>query len=450
MRRRGLFLCIAFLVSAPVFAVTPQNDPLPSWNESPRKTAIMKFVVETTTADSPQYVEPDARIAVFDNDGTLWPENPLPFQLLFAIDELKRLAPEHPEWRDNKVLAAALDGDLEPMKADLKKSLMQVLQITHSGMTTDEFNTRVYEWITTAKHPRFKRPYIQLGYQPMLELLAYLRDHGYRTFIVSGGGVDFMRAWAEEAYGIPPEQVIGSMGEVKYELRDGKPILLKQDEVAFVDDKAGKPVGIHRRIGRRPVAAFGNSDGDKEMLEWTTIGRTPSFGLIVHHTDAKREYAYDAHPKSSGKLVEALAAAPERGWFVVDMAKDWKRVFSESSDSERLYQQPWLVEDIDGKGVVDRAQSTMTLSADGNVSGDTAVNRYHGSVSIEGDRMQFGRLATTRRAGPPALMDQETRFLGALEKVARYKLEANGLLLLLDEQGNPLMRLSPMKAPEAD
>lgn len=450
MRQRGLILCIALLVPAPVLAVVPKGDPLPSWNDSPRKAAIVEFVAETTQANSPKYVEPEARIAVFDNDGTLWPENPLPFQLLFAIDELKRLAPGHPEWQDNQVLAAALDGNLEPMKADLKRSLMQVLQITHSGMTTDEFKTRVYEWITTAKHPRFNRPYIQLGYQPMLELLAYLRANGYRTYIVSGGGVDFMRAWAEEAYGIPPEHVVGSMGEVKYELRDGEPVLLKQGEVVFIDDKAGKAVGIHRRIGRRPISAFGNSDGDKEMLEWTTIGRFPSLGLIVHHTDAKREYAYDAQPKSSGKLVEALTEAPERGWFVVDMAKDWKRVFSENSDLESLYQQPWLVEDIDGRGVVDRAQSTLVVSADGTVSGDTAVNRYHGSVSIDGDQLQFGRLASTRRAGPPALMDQESRFLGALEKVARFKMEANGLLLFFDEQGNPLMRLSPMQTPEAD
>ncbi|MGI9472717.1 MAG: META domain-containing protein [Rubripirellula sp.] len=438
-----------------LFACRPSQaatdvDPLPSWNESPRKSAIVRFVEETTRADSPGFVEPESRIAVFDNDGTLWPENPLPFQLLFAIDELKRLVPEHPEWRQNNVLAATLDGNLEPIKADLKNSLMQVLQATHAGMTTEEFNDRVYEWITTAKHPRFKRPYIQLGYQPMLELLQYLRDHGYRTYIVSGGGVDFMRAWAEEAYGIPPEQVIGSMGEVKFEMRSGEPVLLKQGSVAFIDDKAGKPVGIHRRIGRRSVAAFGNSDGDKEMLEWTTVGRSPSFGLIVHHTDAKREYAYDADPKSSGKLVVALADAPKRGWFVVDMAKDWNQVFLTGDSRDALYQQAWLVEDIEGKGVVDRAQSTVAFSPDGMVSGSTAVNRFHGKATIEGDEVTFGALATTRRAGPPALMDQESRYLRAMEKVARFKIEPTGILFLLDGQGEAVLRLSPMETRESN
>ena len=446
MWQRWLGLKFLVLVACtPLLAQT--TNPLPSWNDSPRKSGIVRFVTETTDANSPQFVEPDQRIAVFDNDGTLWPENPLPFQLLFAMDELKRMAPDHPEWRKNEILSAALDGNMEPLKADLKKALMQIMQATHSGMTTDEFNHRALEWITTAEHPRYQRPYVELGYLPMIELLEYLRDHGYRTYIVSGGGVDFMRAWAEQVYGIPPENVIGSMGGLEFEMRDGKPVLLKTDELVFIDDKAGKPIGIHRSIGRVPVATFGNSDGDKEMLEWTTINRGPSLGLIVHHTDGEREYAYDAEPKSSGKLVQALADAPERGWLVVDMASDWNQLFADEQGGDLLFKQPWLVEEIEGKGVVDRARTTIEFAADGKVTGSTAVNRYHGNAKIENKMLKFGPMATTRRAGPPALMEQESRFLKAVEKVARLKIDPSGILFLQDENGDTVLRLSPMKAP---
>jgi hypothetical protein len=268
---------------------------------------------------------------VFDNDGTLWPENPVPFQLAFALDRLKQEVATNPPWKDDPFVKAALAGDAAALLADHYKGLFRILALTHSGMTTDEFDGRVRDWLRTARHPRFERPYDECVYQPMLELLAFLRAHGYRTFIVSGGGVDFMRVWSERVYGIPPEQVIGSHGRLKYELRDGRPVLVKTLDHLFVDDKEGKPAAIAQFIGRRPVMAFGNSDGDKAMLEYTTVGNPrPSFGLIVHHTDADREYAYDAHPRSTGKLVEALADAPKRGWVVVDMAKDWSRVFKDA------------------------------------------------------------------------------------------------------------------------
>ncbi len=303
------------------------DDPLPSWNDGATKSAILAFVEATTREGSTAYVAPADRIAVFDNDGNLWPENPLPFQLVFALDELKRLAPQHPEWKNDPTIQAALAGDAATLKAGGHEALGTLLGVTHGGMTTDEFDDRVRAWLKTARHPRFDRPYNELGYQPMLELLDYLRAHGYQTWIVSGGGVDFMRVWAEEAYGIPPSQVIGSVGGTTFEMRDGTPVLVKEAKLAFVDDKAGKPVGIHRQIGKRPVLASGNSDGDLQMLQWTTIDRSPSFGLIVHHTDAEREYAYDKAPKSSGKLVQALAEAPERGWVVIDMKRDWNRIF---------------------------------------------------------------------------------------------------------------------------
>lgn len=304
------------------------DDPLPSWNDGPTKEAIVQFVERVTTEGSPDYVPPAERIAVFDNDGTLWPENPVPFQLASIFDELERLAPQHPEWKDDPVVRAALEHDVAALHKAGGPGLLKLAGLTQTGMTTDQFKTRVEAWLVKARHPRFKRPYTELVYQPMLELLAYLRANGFKTYIVSGGGVDFMRVWAERVYGIPPEQVVGSTARTKFELRASGPVLVKTLEHLFVDDKEGKPVAIHQFIGRRPIACFGNSDGDHAMLQYTTIGNPrPSFGLIVHHTDAGREYAYDKTPKSSGKLIAALADAPQRGWTVVDMARDWERVF---------------------------------------------------------------------------------------------------------------------------
>lgn len=318
---------LAFLMPLHVFA---QIDPLPSWNEGKAKAAILKFVDKTTQEGSQDFVPLIERVAVFDNDGTLWPENPIPFQLQYALDELKQLSLKDPKVASDAMVKAALSGDtVKLLEGKNHEGLMKVFSLTHAGMTTEEFKHKVNQWMSSAQHPRFKKRYDQLGYQPMQEVLVYLRSKGFKTYIVSGGGADFMRAWSERVYGIPPEQVVGSTAQVVYELRDSGPVLLKTTDNFFVDDKAGKPVGIHQFIGRRPIACFGNSDGDQAMLEYTTINNPrTSFGLIVHHTDAEREYAYDVVTKSSGKLDKALKAAPQRGWTVVDMSRDWKRVFS--------------------------------------------------------------------------------------------------------------------------
>jgi phosphoglycolate phosphatase-like HAD superfamily hydrolase len=303
-------------------------DPLASWRNTKAKKAVVEFVERVTNDKSPDYVPPAERIAVFDNDGTLWPENPMPFQLAFALDELKRRLPDEPAWKGDPAVQAALKGDLPALLADHYRGLFHIIELTGSGMTTVQFTERVRAWLQTAEHPRLGRCYDRLAYQPMLELLAYLRADGFKTFLVSGGGADFMRVFSERVYGIPPEQVVGSNARAVYELREDGPVLVKTMNDLFIDDKAGKPAGIHQFIGRRPIACFGNSDGDKEMLEYTTIDNPrPSLGVIVHHTDADREYAYDSNPKSSGKLVAALADAPQRGWIVVDMKNDWAEIF---------------------------------------------------------------------------------------------------------------------------
>jgi hypothetical protein len=301
---------------------------LPSWNPGVATQALVQYVRKVTREGSPDFIPVPERIAVFDNDGTLWPENPLPFQGVFVLQALQQKVRQQPELAENPHVKATLAGDINALMADHGKGLFAVLALVHDGVTVDEFERQVNDWISTAKHPRFGRRYVECVYQPMLEVLAYVRANGFKTFIVSGGGADFMRVWSERVYGIPPEQVIGSHGGAKFELRDGNPVLVKNTSTLFIDDKEGKPVGIHQLIGRRPVMCFGNSDGDKAMLEYTTINnRRASFGMILHHTDAEREYAYDAQPKSTGKLVEALADAGKRGWVVADMKRDFKRVF---------------------------------------------------------------------------------------------------------------------------
>jgi phosphoglycolate phosphatase-like HAD superfamily hydrolase len=301
-------------------------DALPSWNDGPTKKSIVEFVEKVTKKGSPEYVAPEDRVATFDNDGTLWAEQPLYFQFLFALDRVKALAPEHPEWKDKEPFASLLKGDLKGALAGGDKALVEIVAVTHSGMTTDVFQQIVKDWLASAKHPTLHRPYTELVYVPMLELLRYLRTNGFKTFIVSGGGVEFMRAFAEKVYGIPPEQVVGSAGKEQFEMRDGKPVLLKLPAVDFVDDKTGKPVGIWKFIGRHPTAAFGNSDGDLEMLQWTCLG-TGRFCLFVHHDDAEREWAYDRE-SSVGKLDQGLDAAKANGWTVVSMKNDWKSVFA--------------------------------------------------------------------------------------------------------------------------
>lgn len=320
--------------SAAVFIVTALfnsfsahgADPLPSWNDTAPKKAILAFVDKVTREGSPGFVPPAERIAVFDNDGTLWSEQPMYFQAFFIFDRIKQLAPQHPEWKENEPFASVLKGDLKKALAGGEKALIEMAMATHAGMTTEEFEQIVTGWINTAKHPTTGRPYTEMIYQPMLELLEYLRANGFKTFIVSGGGIEFMRPWTERVYGIPPEQVVGSSIKTRYEVRDGKPALVRLPELNFIDDKAGKPVGIHSHIGRRPIFAAGNSDGDFQMLEWTTAGSGPRFALLVHHTDAEREFAYDRE-SHIGTLSRGLDEGPGRGWTIVDMKLDWRRVF---------------------------------------------------------------------------------------------------------------------------
>jgi haloacid dehalogenase-like hydrolase len=305
-----------------------QADPLPSWNDGAAKSAITNFVARVSTQGGPDFVPPDQRIATFDNDGTLWIEQPMYVQFAFVLDRVKALAPQNPAWKTKQPFKAVLDGDMKALAASGEKGLVELMAVTHAGMTVDEFAKLVTEWLATARHPRFKRPYTELVYQPMLEVLAYLRANGFKTFIVSGGGIEFMRPWTEKVYGIPPEQVVGSSIKTKFQMRDGQPVLFRLPQINFIDDKTGKPVGINQHIGRRPIAAFGNSDGDLEMLQWTTMsGSGARLGLIVHHTDAEREYAYDRQ-SHVGKLDLALDGAAVNKWTLADMKKDWKRVFA--------------------------------------------------------------------------------------------------------------------------
>jgi hypothetical protein len=323
-------LLIVFLALPTSFPVMAVGNPLPSWNEGASRQAILDFVAKVTKKGGPDYVPPEERIAVFDNDGTLWAEQPAYFQFLFAIDRVKALAPQHPEWKDQPTFKAVLDNDFKALAASGEKGLIEIVMATHAGMTTVEFEQTVKDWLAVARHPRFNRPYTELVYQPMLEVLALLRANGFKNYIVSGGGIEFIRVWALKVYGIPPEQVVGSSIKTKYELRDGKPVLVRLPEIDFIDDKAGKPVGINTFIGRKPIAAFGNSDGDLQMLQWTASGQGARLMMLIHHTDAEREYAYD-RDTHFGRLDQALVEAQQHAWTVVDMKRDWKRVFPHES-----------------------------------------------------------------------------------------------------------------------
>ena len=318
---------IALLLFAAAGAAQAQSpDPLPSWNEGASKARILAFVQAVTEKGGKDFVPEDERIATFDNDGTLWTEHPMYFQLAFALDRVKALAPQHPEWKTKQPFKAALEGDMKTLAASGEKGLLTLVMATHAGMTPEQFRKVVLDWLATARHPRFKRPYTELVYQPMLELLAYLRANGFKTFIVSGGGIEFMRAWAEGVYGVPPEQVVGSSIKTQYVVKNGVPMLIRQPAINFIDDKDGKPVGILQHIGRRPIAAFGNSDGDFQMLQWTTAGGGARLGLIVHHDDAEREYAYD-RKSPFGHLERGLDEGPKLGWTLVSMKNDWKRIY---------------------------------------------------------------------------------------------------------------------------
>jgi phosphoglycolate phosphatase-like HAD superfamily hydrolase len=317
------------IVAAPLAACTapPAADPLPSWSDATAKTNIVTFVEQTSDPAHDAFVPAEARIAVFDNDGTLWAEQPMYFQLAFAIDRVRAMAPDHPEWASEMPFAAILSGDAAALGALTEHDIVEIVTATHSGMTVDEFQATVADWLATARHPRFDVPFTSLVYQPMLELLDYLRANGFKTFIVSGGGIDFMRVFAEEVYGIPPEQVIGSMGKLAFETRADGPVLVKEPGIDFIDDKEGKPIAIARMIGRRPIAAFGNSDGDLAMLQYTAAGPGAQLMVYIHHDDAEREWAYDRE-SHIGRLDQGLNEAAERGWTVVSMQNDWRKVFA--------------------------------------------------------------------------------------------------------------------------
>lgn len=320
--RRALMAALVVLA----IPATALADPLPSWNDGDTKKAITTFVESVTREGSPDFVAEGERIATFDNDGTLWAEQPVYFQLLYAIDQVKKMAPDHPEWKSQEPFASVIKGDMKSVIASGKQGLMKIIAATHANMTAEEFQANVASWLKTARHPKTDKPFNEMVYKPMLELMDYLRANGFKTFIVSGGGVDFMRVFAEETYGIPPDQVVGSSLKAKYEVHNGKPAIIKLPEINLIDDKEGKPVGIHQYIGQRPIFVAGNSDGDYQMLEWATSGDGPRFGLILHHTDAKREWAYD-RKSHIGQLNKGLDDAKEKGWTVIDMQKDWKVVF---------------------------------------------------------------------------------------------------------------------------
>ncbi|WMD22049.1 HAD family hydrolase [Achromobacter seleniivolatilans] len=324
---RMLQRCFAVFVLLVLASVARAQTPLPSWNDGPSRQAILEFVAAVTQEGGKDYVAPADRIAVFDNDGTLWSEQPLYFQLIFALDQVKVMAPKHPEWAEEQPFKAAIEGDRQALAAAGTEGLLKIVGATHTNMTTGAFSDEVKQWVKTAHHPRFKQPYTSLIYAPMRELLDYLRGNGFKTYIVSGGEVEFMRAWAQEVYGIPPEQVIGTTFVTEFQMQDGKPVLMRTPKLDYNDDGPGKPVSINKFIGRQPIFAFGNSDGDLQMLQWTAAGSGKRFAGLVHHTDAKREWAYDRDSKI-GRLDKALDEATNKGWVIVDMAKEWKRVYA--------------------------------------------------------------------------------------------------------------------------
>ena len=327
------FLLRLLIAASAVFSVSTvsaADDPLPSWNDAASKKAIVEFVEKVTTPSSPEFVPPEARIATFDNDGTLWSEQPVYAQVFFILDRIKALAPQHPEWKTEEPFASVLKGDMKGVMASGKKGLMQLVAATHAGMSTDDFEEIVTRWIATAKHPETDKLFTEMVFQPMLELLAYLRANGFKTFIVSGGGIEFMRPWTERVYGIPPEQVVGSSVKTKFEMADEKPVIERLAEIDFIDDKKGKPLGINSHIGRRPIAAFGNSDGDREMLEWTQAGEGPSLMMLVHHDDAEREWAYGPDSKIGTFSDALMEEANKNGWKIISMKDDWKSIYPES------------------------------------------------------------------------------------------------------------------------
>jgi uncharacterized lipoprotein YbaY/phosphoglycolate phosphatase-like HAD superfamily hydrolase len=380
---------LALVVPALSLSAGQAAGPLPSWSDGASRKAIIDFVSKVTKEGSPDFVKPAERIAVFDNDGTLWAEQPAYFQLVFMIDRAKAMAADHPEWKTTEPFKSAIAGDMKALMATGKEGLAKIGAATHTNMTAEEFAGSVRDWLKTAKHPKTGMPYNKMVYQPMLELLEYLRASGFKTFIVSGGGIDFMRVFAEETYGIPPEQVVGSSVAAKFEMRDGVPTIIKQPQDMFVDDKEGKPVGIYQHIGRRPIFAAGNSDGDLQMLQYTTTARdsgdnTPRFGLIVHHTDADREWAYDRE-SHIGKLDKALDEAASRGWTVVSMKDDWKTIFPAQASSKRTGE---------------------SRSETGTITGTVA---YRQRIALPPDAVVHVRLEDVSKADAPSTLVSDAR-----------------------------------------
>ncbi len=381
-----------------VLAITSINalaqDPLPSWNDGPTKKSITDFVAQVTTPGSPDFVPVPERIATFDNDGTLWCEQPMYFQLLFALDRVKALAPSHPEWKTNEPFASLLKGDVKAALAGGERAMLEIIMATHAGMTTDEFEKIVKAWIATAKHPIYKRPYTECVYQPMIELLAYLRANGFKTFIVSGGGIEFMRPWTEQIYGIPPEQVVGSSIKTKFETRDGQSVLVRLPEINFIDDKDGKPVGILQHIGRRPIAAFGNSDGDRQMLEYTQGGSGARLMMLVHHDDKAREFEYGAKSHIGTFSDSLMTEAIDKKWNVISMKDD----FSDDSLRVREELKAPLVKYAGGS-----QEPPAFFALTGNFFGDasgTGLNRgyeSHPNVGVAG--LAHRRAGRRRRLG---------------------------------------------------
>ena len=445
MKPTDLKSLVAFLligVMTLTMGVAHAADPLPSWNEGKAKEAIVAFVEKVTKEESPDFVPPAERIATFDNDGTLWAEQPMYVQLAFALDRVKTLAQQHPEWKTKEPFASLLKGDLKGALAGGEPAIVRIVMATHAGTTTEEFEKVVGDWLATAKHPKTGRLYTEMVYQPMLEVLSYLRVNGFKTFIVSGGGIEFMRPWVERVYGIPPEQVIGSSIKTKYEVRDGKPVLMRLPELNFIDDKVGKPVGIHMHIGRRPLIAFGNSDGDFQMLEWTTSGPGARFGLYVHHDDADREYAYD-RKSSIGRLDRGLDEASSRGWVVVSMKEDWKRVFAFHETSggapptvaNALTGVKWLLTEVYGQSVVAFPQGDKPFiqfnEAENQAVGYAGCNRFFGGYELNATVLKFGPIGATKRACLDREEGIETAFFKMLDATRSWRI-VDGTLELMD------------------
>jgi|GEM_PF-120767 len=427
-------------------------DPLPSWNEGLAKQTLLDFVARVTDQSGKDYVPPEGRIATFDNDGTLWVEKPVYTQLAFIFDRVKTLAPQHSEWKTTQPFQALLAGDRQGVAASGMPGLLALAGATHAGMSVEAFERIVAKWIATARHPRFKRPYTELVYQPQLELLAYLRSHRFKTYIASGGGVEFMRPWTEKAYGIPPEQVIGSSIVTEYQLHDGKPTLMRLPKIDFIDDKAGKPVAIRAHLGRRPILAFGNSDGDLEMIQWTTAGSGSRLGLFLHHTDARREYAYD-RASQVGKLDRVLdrfnnRAAAEKHWLLVDMKQDWKKVFpweSSAPSKPNPLQGSWRLIQLEGDTLPDGLKPPEIIFGEkGAVSGFAGVNRFSGHFTPKGETLFGPGLTTTRRAGAAAAMKLEAAFLQTLQDVNQAKVKRDRLTFSADDL--PLLIFQRVKA----